>query len=553
MWQRMANPEQAALSRQRDRSWKTAKECLWQNNSGHPAGSPLEFCPGKAVLSKAVLWGLLLVLGCSPSAPGESYEAVWLRFDLASSPAVVAFPPLEQVRDEFLSLVVNTEGLDGVLDYFRQTMGVDIAREDFFRDSGLDAGMAPVLFQWEEGWVWAMGVSDSRRFQRWFQERPIFWESAVVPLHTPQAVLVPLSTTLACAWTGNLWILMQNRHADPLASLSRLLLSSPPSSPRTPPDDRVFLRVNPETGRRDHPRGWINALGPGAGVVHGMLAFVDSCLEVEGTVSLGHRWEWDILASGCRVPGGRPSKVHPEEWLPEDSIWLLQGSLPGGRMEDSLPGWIRRWLSHPDAPPLRWRGAEFPLARWISCVGTDLHLAFLGFSRTVSIDELLRPRDLLNALFAVHLQLGLSLHCPEVWEELAGEGGALFQLAGFDVSRCVPDEDTCVEGCRREAPDRCFSVLYRDEQLWFNTGQGEGNRTLQGLAGNRPSLARGLFVQQKRGSFTLTLKTRRLVRDLINKGFPPYFLQMLASLMELRITISPEGEGTRVWGEVVWR
>ena len=100
---------------------------------------------------------------------------------------------------------------------------------------------------------------------------------------------------------------------------------------------------------------------------------------------------------------------------------------------------------------------------------------------------------------------------------------------------------------------RCFSVVMWGRNLALVTGGGEGTRLVGTLQGRGKTLAKAMFARLSQGSLVITLKTRRLVRDLMNKGFPPYFLQVLSSVLEIRLAADSQAGDTIVDCEVVLR
>jgi len=457
------------------------------------------------------------------------------------------------MRDEFLTLIVNTEGMEGVLDYMALSAGVDVAGEGLFDDSGLDPSMSPVVFEWEGAPVLVAGVQNAPAFEKYLTSILAKRGQRLEPFRTPDAWLYPVTPEVACAVAGNLVVLRYRIEGEAMAGLARLLRTEAPTTPAEMPGDKVSFRLVPGSPGPRSPIPWINDLGPLAGVVHALSAYVASCTSLHGTLELGDRYRMDLAADGCRLPAGGVPEGAPEQWVPEDTVFLGQVALPGKRLGEAIPELHRRLFE------LAWnRGmgtgtAWGTLPRWLECLGSEMHVAFLGFSRTVSLDRLTAPSNPADPFFAVHLQGGWTLHCDDLWDAVTGDGGPLEAIKGFDTVDCSEQDVWCREFRNTKEPDRCFSVVRRGERVLVNTGVGEGSRAVQALLDLGPTLKGSLFVEQRRGAVTLTVKTRRLVRDLVNKGFPPYFLQMLSSIMEVRIAIEPTDTGTRLHGEVVLR
>jgi hypothetical protein len=475
------------------------------------------------------------------------------RFDVAEARYLVHFPSLDAMRDEFLTLIVNTEGMEGVLDYLALTAGVDVAGERLFEDSGLDSSMSPVVFEWEGAPVLVAGVLNAPAFEAYLTSILAKRGQRLEPLRTQDAWLYPVTPEVACAVAGNLLVCRYSVEGDALAGLARLLLAEAPATAMDMPGDKVSFRVIPGSPGPRTSVSWVNDLGPLAGVAHALSAYLASCTSLHGTLELGDRYRLDLTADGCRLPGGGVPNSAPEQWVPEDTVFLAQAVLPGKRLGESVSGLHRRLFELGWNRAMGTGTAWGTLPRWLECLGSEMHVAFLGFSRTVSLDRLMSPSNPADPFFAVHLQGGGTLHCDDLWNAVTGDGGPLETIKGFDAVDCSEQDVWCREFRNAKEPDRCFSVVRRGERFLVNTGVGEGSRAVQALLSLGPTLKGSLFVEQRRGTVTLTVKTRRLVRDLVNKGFPPYFLQMLSSIMEVRIAIEPTETGTRLHGEVVLR
>ena len=85
------------------------------------------------------------------------------------------------------------------------------------------------------------------------------------------------------------------------------------------------------------------------------------------------------------------------------------------------------------------------------------------------------------------------------------------------------------------------------------SGKGETDRVLRVWTGDSNSLGQSLFVGRESGDLLLTVKMKRLVRDMRSKGVPPFYLRMVNSFLEIQAVRTPSDAGTRIRGEVLLR
>lgn len=504
-------------------------------------------------------WAFLAVAICLGAAcqrvpPGPTYPTALARFDVSESRFYVSLPPMETLREEILSLIVNADGMEGLLDLAYGTVGIRLESEELFSESGLDPRFAPLVWEAQGGVALVLGTLDAAHFEAFLLATATGAGLTPEPVETAQARLYAITPHFACALTGNLVVAYWSQ-GEALPGLASLLLSPLPDMvPEKPePESAISLvvQLSPET-QAIGPSDWIRELGPLAGVARASLAALGPCSRIEGTIVPGDRYLVTLETSGCNLVADQTPEPTPESWLPEDTVLLLQAGLGKKALSEVISPLQRLLIDRGWAllsPKVRI--LDDP-QDFLSCIGGDLSLAFLGFSQTVPMDRLLSPRDPLDPLFAVHVQLGITLLCDDLWERLVGDSGlsATFKLVRSD---CSSGDVSCFEFCAPDRPERCFSAVRQGPQVLVTTGANEGARAVQILAGAAGSLRKSLFAGLRKGPATLTLKTRRLVRDLDNKGFPPYFLQILSSVLEVRLTLEPGAQGTRMVAEVVLR
>jgi hypothetical protein len=532
----------------------------------------------------AALTAVWLVAGGCSQESGERFGRATDRFAVAGSPLVVALPAQGALLDEFLTLVVNVEGTEGVLDLVKAASGVDLSEEDLLARAGLDPEFAPLLFSYRDCPVLVAGLSDGQTFLRFVKETAARIGIEPTVTRTDSVDIHALPSGLSYAVVGNLAVFLNRPAGLSVETLAALLLEPRAEGQEPFPADRVTLRIvragaaraqvpvaQPLTGDdtvggkdgedANGGNGWsleelAASAGPLAGVVRAVARFTDSCRSIEAEVIPGDRYRFTLALTGCTLPFTTGNDGEPEALVPEDAVLLVQTALPGDSLWGTLsPVWqtlARFGLNQVNGKvPEGLRDAAALLGRF----EPRFSLAFLGLSPLASVDTFTNARTPADPFFALHLELLLTLKegavlddllDPAVVEALAGEVESTELSSGdlFGRELCKEDE---------KAGRRCISILRKGREVLLVTGPGEGPRLARTVLGQRKRLSESLFVELKRGPMTLTLKTRRLVRDLMSKGFPPYFLQVLSSVLELRVTVGTEGEVTRFGGEVVLR
>ncbi|MBM4353899.1 MAG: hypothetical protein FJ109_08900 [Deltaproteobacteria bacterium] len=535
----------------------------------------------------AGLTAVLLASGGCSRKDGERFARATDRFDVRGARLVVALPAQGRLLDEFLTLVVNVEGTEGVLDLVKAASGVDLSDEGLLAHAGLDPSFAPLLFVYRDCPVLVAGLADERTFLAFVETTAARIGITPTRVRTDSVDLYLLPSGLAYAVEGNLAVFLDRPAGLAMETLAALLLEPRGEGQEPFPDDRVTVRIvraegtagslaAGHWGQEDladcksqiascESKGMAPdarseelaaSAGPLAGVVRAFARFLDSCRQVDIVVIPGDRYRFSLALTGGPLPFVAGGNGEPEALVPEDAVVLMQAALPGDTLWGVLsPVWqalVRAGLRQvkgklPDAygDPALLLGRFEP----------RFSVAFLGLSPIASVDTFAKARTPADPFFALHLELLLTLRegatlddllAPEAVEALAGEVEET-DLSSGDLrgkELCREDEKT---------GRRCVSVLSLGKEVLLVTGAGEGPRLARTVLGQRKRLSEALFVERRRGPLTVTLKTRRLVRDLMSKGFPPYFLQVLSSILELRVTATTQGEVTRLEGEVVLR
>lgn len=495
-----------------------------------------------------------VALGCAEAPDSRHYETALHRFDVSESSVYLTFPSTQRVLDEFLSLVVNFEGMDGVLELVSRAGGIDMTQEDFLAASGLDPQFQPLVFEYQGAEVVVLGIADMGLWKNFMQGTLKQAGKKSDEIRTAQQTsLWDVSPTLAWAREGNLWVLLHNRNQQALGHLARLLLTPLPAAPLDAGDEVIGFRLRiPQWDMLQAARPMLTQMGPAAGLGHALIHYLEGCRTLSGTITPGDRYLLTIHTEGCQLPFAGEVSFPPEEFLAEDTVATLTLRQPG----DSLAAWLsteqwalitQAWTQLPAKPKM-----FEDLTALLKAIEPEITLAFLGLSDTVSVANLFAPKDPMDPLFALHLQLILTLKKGADGDAWLGSEGLGGLMKGY-VPRDLATDRFAKEYCQEKNNKKCFSLIRIANRLIAVSGAGEGSRLLRTIGGQARSLKSALFAQQSHGPLTFTLKTRRLVRDLVSKGFPPYFLAVLSSILETRVTARPSDKGSELTIEVVLR
>lgn len=498
----------------------------------------------------------VLVAGCRGER-GTQYAHPGERYGLDGAVFAAQLPPLETVRDDLLGLMVNMEGMEGVLALIEGAVGLDFANLELLEEAGVDSAMPGLLFGYRGGLVVVVGLADPGRFEGFLEGLSKREAWSFRRTRTELATIYDMEG-FALAVEGNLLTLFWGHEGESIGQLAALLLEPAPETVAPLPESGYAIQLNGAAGELEEELAEsFVSLGPLAGVVRAVVRYVDGCGDVAGTLSLGDRVVFSANAANCSSGLNTLPRLAPEELVPDDTILLVHSRLPADSLWQALPPLARYlaaewWRELPGKRPETLKELSDILGRFEG----EVAVALLGLGADANLDTFLGSKDKLAPLFGIHWQLVVLLR----------EGAELAELFDLEtMKKLLPQYEPrglgagdllATEYCRpktAQASRRCFTVVRQGQTLTVVTGLGEGDRLVRTRRGQRKALGESLFANQERGPVTLTLKTRRLVKDLISKGFPPYFLQILSSILEVRVIIRASEAGTSLSGEVVLR
>jgi len=513
----------------------------------------------------ALFVAFVLIVGpaCSRSE-GPKYSTPFQRFSILESRYYAAFPTMEKLRDELLTLIVNMDGMEGLLDLLDGATGIDLADEGLFDLAGVDGRFPPALFEYRGGLVVCLGLKDSGDFVGFVDELARGNGIEFVPVATDGPLLHVYESRLAWTVLGNLAVfLYRGGEGGAENLLASLLLTSPPENPME--QDAGLVHFSFRNSSDKLFEGAFHDDLPGLGSFSGLalagLRYLDSCSRFDATIVPGDKYNFSISAHGCKLPFEGNGRLVPERLVPEDTVLLLHASFRADSLWELFPPPVKALLEFlwDDVPKKRRPAALADIGPFLDRFEPEVGLAFLGFSPAASIKSFASPSDAAAPLFGLHLQLILSLKQGAAVEEFFDEKEVARLLKKFEGTDLSTGKIRAKEYCREKkgTGKRCFSVVLDDRTFMLVTGIGEGGRLVRTLRGQTRALADTLFAGSGRGrgegALVVTLKTRRLVRDLMNKGFPPYFLQVLSSILEVRFSADSRNGDTGVSCEVVLR
>jgi len=506
-----------------------------------------------------------MLCACAACArqPGVTYTSASERFAPGESRFVVVFPALEKVRDEFLTLIVNANGMEGLLDIQKAVTGLDLADEELFDKAGLDPAFAPLAFERSGMVVVCLGLSDPERFVSFARTTVSATFPDLEETLTDGPTLYSTANGLAYAVEGNLAVIVKGPDRTARGVLAAVLNEKADGDKAADGAEGIRLtwKLGGGSGGGGGPEGdpetlkALAAMGPVSGVGHVVLDWLDRCGELSGTVTPGDRYLLDLKLAGCPFGTRGTAVLEPEGLLPEDTVLLLHWVPESGtllslltRVQAALLELV--WADAATGLP----EAMADLTGLLGRFRAEVAVAFLGVDPEASVASFLTPADPLDPLLALHLAVLLPLAEGAEMPDLVPAGTEKEPFAGFEATAVADGPITGHEFCREKKEKRqCFSVLAAGRTLLFATGAGEGARLARVANGRSPTLAKALFNRQERGALTVTLKTRRLVKDMTALGFPPYFLQVLSSVLETRVAVDPSGSDTALKLEVVLR
>jgi hypothetical protein len=503
---------------------------------------------------------LVFILSACRDSPDERYAHPGERFNLNDAPYHVFMPAAETVRDDFLTLVVNMEGMEGLLALIEGATGIDITGENLFLETGLDPSIPVVAFGYERSIVIALGVTSRAAFFDFIQQ--LATAEGVVAREVSskeEGALLQYGSRVAIGVTGNLGVvLVALDESAPLATLARLLLAEVGPEPVIPPENGYEFRSARESAATIAQviSPYYADIGILAGLTRFLVRHFDSCKNLAGSLQAGDRITATVTAEGCGLGSTVTPQWNPETMVPEDTVLLFQTRFSSQSLWEALPPVLRYlvrtgWAGVKTKKP---EGLE-DIAGFLQRFEPELAVAFLGMSTSATMDTFSKAAEADAPLFALHVQVIVGLKDGEHAQELLNSETMQELVKGFKPRGIGTGDVMGTEYCREteKTGKRCFAIIRKHRKIMLVSGLGEGDRLVRVLRGQQLDLSKGLFAHQVHGGITLTLKTRRLVRDLMTKGFPPYFLQMLSSVLEIRVSATGESGSTSATLEVVLR
>ncbi len=508
-----------------------------------------------------LLTAAALITGCGGRFDGDTPRDPTAVVDSAGAGWVLVTPPLGEVRVAALQILVNVEGLLGVVDLLRESYDVDLGNEEVLEELGLDPSQPLVALGVDAGACLVMGARNGAPLDETLArvgetsghriERRMATEGPLTRVYDEERCVVALLRL------DGLVLLGYSADGTADAAVAQVALRHlGGEGVRAPEGAFLFEWRGGQT-----PRGPVDLTGwpgPLAGVGHWIQALRAQIKTLRLTFTAGIDgidWDLEVIPVVERTPQGE-GPAQATDWkdaVPEDAVLTAQirardranlGDLLGGKgmyIGGLLAGEV---LDKKHIPGIR---------EAIAAMDADVGFVLLGADPRAPVREIVSPSSVLEALNAVHMGLIVRGTPPgTILDLIPTEDGP---VAGGWRARMVSKEaPRAVEFCKtKEDRSLCLGVLASADRLMAVTGKGETDRVARVWAGTAPALSSALFVGKADGEMILTLKMKRLVRDMRSKGVPPFYLRMVNSFLEIQAVRTPSDAGTRIRGEVLLR
>ncbi|MDP6943771.1 MAG: hypothetical protein QF464_06435 [Myxococcota bacterium] len=487
--------------------------------------------------------------------------------------ALVA-PSAETLRDQLTKTLGGVEGLSGVLDLIEARAGLDLRTRDGLLATGVDPAASLSLFQREGTVGLALGVTHRSRFHARVARQvsrtgqatvqALDGETGPIAVAKAHAEDAPDTIAWSLAWgTGPDAVGLVVWSPGPEAAETWRALAAARRS-----DDTLMTRATAAlagragafvtaTGPPTIPASW--GLGPAKvallPVISGLTAWEGTWI-VEPTrtaLTLDGRWTTEgQLAADWFQPAGAPAPLAVA--LPKSQTITARARLNLARLR-SIPAFLRKRIL-PERVPGPLGGALPPVMDLLGLLNGDVSVSILGLDASATVDHALQGDALDDALQLVHAAVLVGVTDPAaaravvaaVTKHLASSGWFAAQLEAAGWSGVA---------LRSEKSPAIWSIIQRDDVVAVISGPGEVARFVRVAEGTALSLEASADGPVAKGAASspevalgLSAGFRRITRELADKGFPPYFLQMVNDLRAISGTLRFRPDGATVDLEV---
>ncbi|MFH1529135.1 MAG: hypothetical protein ABIK09_00195 [Pseudomonadota bacterium] len=505
-----------------------------------------------------------LVSACGGRLHADAPENPAALVDPTGASWVLVTPPLEEVRVAALQILVNVEGLLGVVDLLRESYEVDLGDEDLFANLGLAPDQPLVALGVEEGVCLILSARSGDPLDEIVERVGDTSGYRIERREAAQGLLSRVYDEERCVVAllrmDGLVLLGYGPDGRADAAVARVALHHLPDGAvgLEAPDGRFLFEWRGGVAAA-RPVDVSGLLGPLAGVghwLHGIQAGIRTLRLTFAAGIDGIDWDLEMIPTRPEARGPSVTGTAVPDWkdaVPEDTILTLQirsrfdgtfGELLGGKGMYILGLLAGEVLDPKRIPEIR---------QALEAMDAEVGLVLLGADPRAPVGEIIAPSSVLQALNAVHMGLIVQGTPPERFLEWipVEDGPVAGGWRAHVVSAAAP---RAVEFCKaKEDRSLCLGVLAGADRLMVLSGKGETDRVAKVWSGAAPALGKALFVGRTAGDMVLTVKMKRLVRDLRSKGVPPFYLRMVNSFLEIQAVRRDSPEGTRFEGEVLLR
>ncbi len=511
----------------------------------------------------AALMVVILTCACGGRPDTDAPRDPTALVDPTDASWVLVTPPLGEVRVAALQILVNVEGLLGVVDYIRESYEVDLGDEDVLEKLGLAPDRPLVALGVDGGVCLVFGAYSGVQLDEILEqvgrtsghriERRVAEQGLLTRVYDKDRCTVALLRLEGLVLLGY----SPDGKADAVVARVALHHLSEDAKGVAAPDGRFVF----EWWGGGVPQGAVDVTGwpgPLAGVGHWLHATQSRISTLRLTFAAdidGIDWDLEIIPV-------QPSEAPPlastaiTDWkdaVPEDAILTAQirsgmsdtlGDLLGGKGMYILGLLAAEILDEKRVPEIRMA---------LETMAPEVGFVLLGADPRASMGDIVAPGSILQTLNAIHLGLIVRGTPPkEIMESIPTEDGPV--PGGWRARMVSKDAPRAVEFCKaKDDRSLCLGVLAGVDRLMVVSGKGETDRLTRVWTGAAPALGEALFVGRTSGDVVLTLKMKRLVRDMRAKGVPPFYLRMVNSFLEIQAIQRDTPEGTRIEGEVLLR
>ena len=488
----------------------------------------------------------------------------------SESRLAIVVDSLSEMKGPLAEFLSGIEGSKGLYDLIDVQLGLDLSANDGLEDIGLDRRTSLVLFEKNDAFSLAVGVSYPERFLANVKERiRVFGPSSIAPgtnerITTAKGPPAPGGTesTWSMAWgvtesrIGVVTWVGEGKDAETAWKDATNLPSSPLEKPDHVSEANLWAAGQTQGLDFELPI-------PRVGSV------LKKALMGRGPWSVGVELDADTLRVRAKVPGGvglsaaapflqtKATAVNFSNTFPKNSSLFLRSRVLMEQAGPLLAGALLMLQAEPvyvDRLPVP------ALASLVDGLTGEFAFAVMGLDEAVQPTSILRSVEHLPSLLqAIHMAVAVEAVDESKAKELYESVRVQAPKAGFKVSTL---EDAAFDGIilSKGKPNvrlaavpnkgvRTYTLLRKGAVLIGLSGQGELQRFLDVQSKKAIALSASATDEHMKAvlsgsedALAVTLMSTRITRELADKGVPPFFLTVVNSIREVALRAKIEGK-----------